>query len=191
MSRAVHEETDDTIPHAVRERLARAVVDVDEVEVALGDTVVRATPGAPERAAAPEREAPELPPVPAALRPRHRIRVGGDEPVELDRPVLIGRRPRPGRVPSGVPPRLVSVASAEGGISSTHLELREQGAVVVATDMRTLNGSEVMVPGSPVQALQRGASVVVTPGTRIDLGEGVVVEVLGPARPVPRAGGMT
>ncbi|QNO38538.1 hypothetical protein H4J02_05925 [Protaetiibacter sp. SSC-01] len=185
----MHEDTDDTVPHAVRDRLARQVVDVDEVEVALGDTVVRAGGGL-EVAVAPEpREHPELPPVPAALRPRHRVRVGLEEPVELDRPVLIGRHPRPGRVPAGEPPRLVSVESADGGISSTHLEVREQGSVVVATDMRTLNGSEVMVPGSPVQSLQRGASVVVTPGTRIDLGEGVVVEVLGPVRAVPRAGG--
>jgi hypothetical protein len=52
--------------------------------------------------------------------------------------------------------------------------------------MRTLNGSEVRVPGSPVRTLLRGESIVVTPGTRIDLGEGVVVEILGPARPVPR-----
>jgi hypothetical protein len=89
----------------------------------------------------------------------------------------------------GEAPRLVTVASVDGGISGTHLELREQGTVVVATDMRTLNGSEVFVPGSPVQALQRGASVVVTPGTRIDLGEGVVVEVLGPDRAPARAGG--
>jgi len=177
----VHDDTDDTVPHAVRERLARAVVDLDEVEVALGDTVVRG----PSRAAR-RPSPPELPPVPAALRPRHRIRVGLGEPVELDRPLLIGRSPRPARVLSGESPRLVSVASADGGISATHLELREQGAIVVATDMRTLNGSEVLVPGSPVQALQRGASVVVTPGTRIDLGEGVVVEVLGPERAVPR-----
>jgi hypothetical protein len=177
----VHESTDDTIPHAAQQALARAVVDVDEVEVALGDTVVRAS-GAP--VARPE--APETPPLPPALRPHHRIRVGGEEPIELDRPVHIGRRPRAVRVPLPATPRLVTVASPDGGISSTHLELREQGVAVVATDMRTLNGSEVRVPGSPARTLLRGESVVVTPGTRIDLGEGVVVEVLGPARGVPR-----
>ncbi|TPW91256.1 hypothetical protein FJ656_36020 [Schumannella luteola] len=165
----------------MRERLARSVVDVDEVEVALGDTIVRGSAPRPRRPAVPE-----LPPVPTALRPHHRIRVGQDEPITLDHPVHIGRRPRAQRVPSASAPHLVSVASPAGGISATHLELREQGAVVVATDMRTLNGSEVRVPGSPVQALRRGESVVVTPGTRIDLGEGVVVEVLGPERPRPR-----
>jgi hypothetical protein len=176
----VHDDTDDTIPHAVRERLARAVS--DEVDVALGDTVVRGTAPRVERP-----RVPELPPVPAALRPHHRIRVGADAPIELDRPVHIGRRPRAVRVPQPGAPRLVAVASPDGGISSTHLELCEQGSVVVATDMRTLNGSEVRVPGSPVQALRGGDSIVVTPGTRIDLGEGVIVEVLGPERLVPRA----
>lgn len=175
----VHD-ADDTIPHAAKAPV-RAFVDVDEVEVALGDTVAReATPPAARPIVG------EIPPVPAALRPHHRIRVGAGEPIELDRPVHVGRRPRTVRVPLPGAPHLVTVASPDGGISSTHLELREQGVAVVATDMRTLNGSEVRVPGSPVRTLLRGESVVVTPGTLIDLGEGVVIEVLGPARPVPR-----
>ncbi|MFT4029098.1 MAG: hypothetical protein QM675_04415 [Protaetiibacter sp.] len=177
----MHDETDDTIPHAARKRLVPTIV--DEVEAAFGDTIAR---DSTRRAARPAT--PELPRVPAALRPHHRIRVGADAPIELDRPVHIGRRPRAGRVPAPGSPRLVAVASPEGGISSTHLELREQGSVVVATDMRTLNGSEVRLPGSPVQSLRGGDSIVVTPGTRIDLGEGVVVEVLGPERLLPRRG---
>ncbi|MGN6273773.1 MAG: hypothetical protein ACTHMQ_11885 [Protaetiibacter sp.] len=169
---------DDTIPHAAKP--APAATGDRAVEVALGDTVARepVAPATPPTG----RPAPETPPLPAALRPHHRVRVGTGEPIELDRPVHIGRRPRPVRVPMPALPRLVTVASPEGGISSTHLELREQGAAVVATDMRSLNGSEVRVPGSPTRTLLRGESVVVTPGTRIDLGEGVVVEILGPAR---------
>lgn len=177
----MHDDADDTIPHAAKPSSARAVVDVDEVEVALGDTVVRESTPPVRRPVVPE-----TPPLPAALRPHHRVRVGAADPIELDRPVHIGRRPRPVRVPVPAAPRLVTVASPDGGISSTHLELREQGVAVVATDMRTLNGSEVRVPGSPVRTLLRGESIVVTPGTRIDLGEGVVVEILGPARPTPR-----
>ena len=169
------DEDDDTIPQAVHAavRLRTAVAE----EVALGDTILRGP--------APHRDPhtpPELPRVPAALRPHHRVRIGDDDPLELDRPVHIGRRPRLSRVPSAVRPRLVAVPSPDGGISATHLELREQGAAVVATDMRTLNGSEVRVPGSPVRVLRRGESVVVVPGTRIDLGEGVVVEILSPGR---------
>lgn len=171
------DEDDDTIPQAVHAALVRTTVDADDVEVALGDTIVRGTSPHAERPAAPD-----LPPVPAALRPHYRIRVGDGDPVELDRPVHLGRRPRHTRVPSSVQPLLVAVDSPDGGISATHLEVREQGAAVVATDMRTLNGSEVRVPGSPVRTLRRGESVVVTPGTRIDLGEGVVVEIMNPGR---------
>ncbi|TXK17285.1 hypothetical protein [Homoserinibacter sp. GY 40078] len=168
---------DDTVPQAVRERIARTTVDAEDVDVVLGDTVAR--PGS--RPSSPVSVEP--PPVPAALLPHHRIRIGDGAPVELDRPIHIGRRPTGARVPQPVPPRLLEVESPAGGISATHLELRELGGTVVATDMRTLNGSEVRVPGSPVRALGRGESVVVTPGTRIDLGEGVVIEVLTPGRP--------
>lgn len=171
------ESSDDTIPHAAKPRGVRTASGLDRSDVVQGDTVMR-EPMAPS--APPVRI--ELPPLPAALRPRHRIRIGDAEPIELDRPVHIGRRPRVVRVPLPATPRLVPVPSPEGGISATHLELREQGVAVVATDMRTLNGSEVRVPGSPVRALLRGESVVVTPGTVIDLGEGVVVEILAPAR---------
>ena len=174
----MHDAADDTIPHAAKPADV-ATVDVDEV--ALADTVVHAA-----GLAVPARAPAETPPLPAVMRPHHRVRVGSGAPIELDRPVHIGRRPRVGRVPMPAVPHLVTVASPDGGISSTHLELREQGVAVVATDMRTLNGSEVRVPGSPVRTLLRGESVVVTPGTRIDLGEGVVVEILGPVRPVPR-----
>lgn len=178
----VHEATDDTVPQSVSARIARTAVDVDEVDVALGDTVVRAG-SRPTATPAPPRD---LPPVPVALRPRYRVQVGDADPIELDRPVLLGRSPRAARIPEAVSPRLVPVASPGGEISSTHLEVREQGGVVVVTDMRTLNGSRVRVPGSRARALLGGDSLVVTPGTRIELGEGVVVEVLSPARAVAR-----
>lgn len=167
---------DDTIPHVGKASRQGAVVDVLG-EVALGATVMRES-----ASGSAETVRVEPPPVPAALRPHHRIRVGDAEPIDLDRPVHIGRRPRAPRMPYAATPRFVEVASPAGGISATHLEVREQGVAVVASDMRTLNGSEVHAPGAPVRALLRGESLVVTPGTRIDLGEGVVVEILPPAR---------
>ena len=180
----MHENTDDTIPHAAAAAAARAVRDADVSDVVLGDTVV--SPAVLGGGAPQPDTVPTTPALPAALRPHHRIRVGGGDPIELDRPVHIGRRPRGARVPSPTSPTLVTVASPEGGISSTHLEVREQGLAVVVRDMRTLNGSEVRIPGAPVRTLVGGASVVVTPGTRIELGEGAVVEILEPARPAPR-----
>jgi hypothetical protein len=170
--------SDDTIPHAAKQLLSPGApgVEADTNEIVRGDTVMRDA-----EASATDTAPVHLPPVPAALRAHHRIRVGDGTAVELDRAVHIGRRPRGGRVPQLSAPHLIEVASPEGGISATHLELREQGVAVVATDMRTLNGSEVRVPGSPARTLLRGESVVVTPGTRIDLGEGVVIEILAPA----------
>lgn len=175
----------DTVPH-VRERLARSGVLEDEVR--FGDTVARGSVRSPAQPDDVARRAPEPPPLPPALRPHHSVRIGDAEPIELDRPVRLGRAPRALRVPAAELPLLVPVASPEGGISSTHLELREQGGVVVATDLRTLNGSEVRVPGSPARSLLRGESLVVPPGTRIDLGEGVVVEVIAPRGAAAREG---
>ena len=172
---------DDTIPQLPRADVADAIPDAAAAsqadalahDVAHGDTVIR------PRAEAEAAHIPALPPVPAALRPHHRIRVAGGE-IELDRPVQIGRNPRHPRIPTRTPPVLVAVASPELQISATHLELREHGSAVVATDLRTLNGSEVRAPGAAVVSLRHGESIVVAPGTRIDLGEGVVVEVLAP-----------
>ncbi|WP_166865199.1 hypothetical protein [Salinibacterium sp. ZJ70] len=168
----IHED-DDTVTQAPRVVTdVRALEDIHR-EVAEGDTIVRDVVAQADRQLS-------LPPVPMSLRPHHRIRVG-DAELELDRPVQIGRRPSHSRVPQSVRPRLVAVASPERQISARHLELREQGAMVVATDLRTLNGSEVHLPGSGVVSLRRGESLVVMPGARIDLGEGVVVEILAPS----------
>lgn len=162
-------------------------IDPDVID---GETIMRGRVRAPARPApAPAAEDPQgdqpaapagsLPPVPAALRPRHLLRIGSAE-VELDRPVIVGRNPRHSRVPSPLRPHLIPVESPERWISSRHIELREHGGGVVATDMRSLNGSTLHLPSGEVVSLRRGESVVVLPGTRIDLGEGVVLEVLAP-----------
>lgn len=164
---------DDTVPHAPRVVRSDGALAHD---VANGDTVLRGSAQAGSVA---------LPPLPAALRPHYRIRVSGEE-VALERPVQIGRSPRNPRVPSSVRPELVTVASPEKQISASHVEFREQGAAVVVTDLRTRNGSEVHIPGAPVVSLRHGASLVVTAGARIDLGEGVVVDVLAPAAGAPK-----
>ena len=170
---------DDTIPHVAKAPGALMGVGLERADAVLGDTVFREPPGAPQLVRV------EPPPLPASMRAHHRIRVGDAAPIELDRTVHIGRNPRAVRVPLPTAPRLIEVASPDGGISATHLELREQGVAVVATDMRTLNGSEVRLPGSAARPLLRGESVVVTPGTQIDLGEGVIIEILAPERAEP------
>lgn len=102
--------------------------------------------------------------------------------VALDLTVYLGRKPSVPRIASDRRVRLVAVPSADKQVSATHLELRQNGDAVVATDMRSTNGSTVIVPGSKPRTLLRGESAVVTPGTLIDLGDGNVLELLSPER---------
>ncbi|TBN56334.1 FHA domain-containing protein [Glaciihabitans arcticus] len=128
-------------------------------------------------------------PEPSHVQPVYSFRIGVEgERIALDRPVIIGRRPAAPRIPFPLPPRLVSVVSPTSEVSSTHLELRQVGASVVATDQRSTNGSVVVIPGSAPRQLRQGESLVVTPGTLIDIGDGNRLEVLSPrvvAPPVP------
>jgi hypothetical protein len=138
----------------------------------------------PHDAPAPE----QLPPAAAAVRDDppvrrpYRLRMADGVVVNLDLTVYLGRRPSVPRIASDRRVRLVTVPSRGREVSATHLELRWTGDAVVATDMRSTNGSQVMVPGNQPRTLLRGESAVVTPGTLIDLGDGNVLEVLSPER---------
>lgn len=143
----------------------------DAAEPDLDDTVV------PSRAA--RAGAPAEPTVAAPTNSHYSFRVGeGAEIVPLDRPCYIGRRPSSPRVAAGVVPRLVRVASPLREVSATHLELRQVGASVIATDLRSTNGSIVMLPGSAPRKLRQGESVVVSPGTLVDIGDGNILQIL-------------
>lgn len=105
-----------------------------------------------------------------------RFRVDGGEPQPVDAPVYVGRNPGPPRVTPG-PVSLVRVESPTGVVSSTHLELRVEGSRLVATDLRSTNGT-VVRSASAVRRLRPGESVVVTPGTTLELGGDTIVEIL-------------
>ncbi|MFT2706693.1 FHA domain-containing protein [Clavibacter zhangzhiyongii] len=102
----------------------------------------------------------------------------GTERIPLDVPVLVGRRPRPPRIVRGAPPRLVAVPSPLGEISGTHLSVRQEAGAIVVTDLDSTNGTVVLAPGAERLALRPGESLVVVPGTRVDVGDGVVLEIL-------------
>lgn len=119
----------------------------------------------------------EVRPSPAAAS-TYRFTVNLHEPIELDRPAHIGRKPSLPRVPQRVRPRLVRVPSPKQEVSSTHLEVRQEGASVIVTDLRSTNGTTVTMPGATPRALRPGESLVVTPGTVVDIGDGNVLEVL-------------
>ena len=110
--------------------------------------------------------------------PWYRIRVNRHEPIPLDAPALIGRKPVSPRIAIGGVPRLVRVPSPGREVSSTHVELRQQGASVIVTDLRSTNGTLVSIPGTSSQKLRQGESLVVSAGTVVDIGDGNTVEVL-------------
>lgn len=110
-------------------------------------------------------------PVPATA-----FRIVGGEAAIIDRPVLIGRSPRPPRMPQGEV-ALVRVDSPGEVVSATHLELRREGIRIVATDLRSTNGT-VVRSAAGARRLRPGESVVVAPGTTLQLGGDTIVEIL-------------
>ena len=86
----------------------------------------------------------------------------------------------PWRIHPGGVPLLVTLDSPQREVSSTHLELSMVGAAIVASDTRSTNGSVLRVPGAAPRTLIGGESVVVIPGTVIELGDGNLIELLGP-----------
>lgn len=162
---------DDTVITPVRPPDAATGPDLDDTVLTAGGTQVAAM--------AP----PSAPAIAEATT--YAFRVGEAEPIELDRPSYIGRRPSSPRIPAGVLPRLVRVESPQREVSATHLEVRQLGGSVIITDLRSTNGSIVMLPGSIPRKLRQGESVVVSPGTLVDIGDGNVIQVL-PMRPTGR-----
>jgi hypothetical protein len=108
----------------------------------------------------------------------YRIRVGSQDPIPLDAPVYIGRAPVSPRIVSGAVPRLVRVPSPHQEVSGTHIAVQQTGYSVVVTDCKSTNATLVLVPGAAPLKLRQGESVVVTPGTVVDIGDGNRVEIL-------------
>lgn len=168
------DELDDTV--IVPPRLPAAPPEPD-----LDDTVVSVRPDPRQPGdPAPDAAVPRVRDEAAGTGPGYyAFRVGlGSETIPLDAPAYIGRRPSAPRVVVGGHPRLIRVASPQKEVSATHLELRQRGASVVVTDLRSTNGSTVMIPGSVPRKLRQGESIVVSPGTLVDIGDGNILQVL-------------
>ena len=171
---------------------AEAPAAVDDVDSE--DTVVRvpARPGAgagPFVGAAPGLPAvPSVPAAPAARVPSIRI---GDRTFRLDHPVVIGRRPSLPRVTRDPQPELVTVRSAYGQVSSSHVRMHAEGEAVVVQDLRSTNGTVVRPAGAPAYRMASGASIVALTGTVVEIGDGNAIEVLSPyLRVAPTAEGL-
>ena len=151
----------------------RAVRDADTILTQRAPRRARTTPTVPTPPETPT--APEAIPVPEG--PRFRV---GDGPIRsLTVPVLIGRRPMPPRIAgiAGPAPELLSVDSPGSVVSGTHLELRLEGTRLVATDLRSTNGTTVRTAAGN-RRMRAGESVVVAPGSRLDLGDDTIIEIL-------------
>jgi hypothetical protein len=146
------------------------------------DTVLRGGSGQPGAAGivAPPPPPPPVPPIAVPM-----VRIGRGDPRQVIAPIIIGRRPHAPRTPFGRAgvPELVAVRSPTGVVSGTHLELRVEGSRLVATDLRSTNGTFLRTPGGE-RRLGAGESVVVVAGSLLDLGDDTIVEVL-PARGEP------
>ena len=138
---------------------------IDDETVLVSRSGSRSAPAAPPRAATP----------PIA---EFRFRVGAAQPQPLDAPTVIGRNPTAPRVIAGRTPRLVRVESPDAAVSSTHLRLVQEGGAVVATDLRSTNGTLVTPLGGKRRRLRPGEAMVVLVGTRIDIGDGNIIEIM-------------
>jgi len=106
-----------------------------------------------------------------------RIRLSTGQVVELDRTVIIGRKPRSTRASGSTMPHLIAVDSPESDISRNHLEVRPEGDSVVVIDLHTTNGSTLLRPGSDPVRLHPGEQTLVLGGDVIDVGDGVTVTI--------------
>ena len=141
----------------------------------LDDTIIvgpGATAPPPEVAVADEPAVPEEP-----RGDIHRFSVAGAT-YRLDAPAIIGRNPRGPRVPTGESVQLVTVPSVGSEVSSSHVEVRQRGASVIVTDLRSTNGSSVTIPLSQPRTLRQGESIVVSPGSFVDIGDGNIIQIL-------------
>ncbi|MGO2658659.1 FHA domain-containing protein [Mycetocola reblochoni] len=106
------------------------------------------------------------------------FRVNGGSVHELDATHYFGRNPRQPKIPLPDPARLVALVSPGKLVSATHLELKLVGDLVVATDLRSTNGTSVLQPGSSWHQLRGGEPEVLVVGTHIDVGDGNIIEIV-------------
>lgn len=113
--------------------------------------------------------------VPPRRPVRGRITLSTGPVIELERTVVIGRRPKATRTSASELPLLVAVESPRQDISRSHVEIRAEGEHVLVTDLDTTNGTVLLrVGGDPVR-LHPGEPTLVVTGDALDLGDGVVV----------------
>jgi len=115
--------------------------------------------------------------VPMARPSLGQVTISTGEVVELDRPLVIGRRPRSKRFSDGSVPHLLTVPSPSQDISRSHLAIELQDWSVLASDLGTTNGTILKREGLPDRRLAPKEQVLVKDGDTFDLGDGILVTV--------------
>ena len=92
--------------------------------------------------------------------------------VDLDRPLLIGRKPSIESFSSAVElPGLVSLPDPESVLSRVHVEVRLDGWEVLVVDQSSLNGTFVQLPGQEPQMLRPQDPCLIVSGTTVRFGD--------------------
>ncbi len=108
----------------------------------------------------------------------HHVRVADAEFV-LDVDSYIGRRPNAARIAQNSV-RLVTVSSPAHEVSATHVLLRQSGNDVEVTDLESTNGTLVELPDGSQLRLHAHVATVVPSGSRVLIGDGVVIDLFAP-----------
>jgi hypothetical protein len=104
---------------------------------------------------------------------------GRPQVVELDRPVVVGRRPRTNNASADRTPRLVTVASPDQDISRSHVEITLEEWHVLVADLATTNGTTLLRAGQAPRRLHPNEKVIVVEGDVVDLGDGATLTFEG------------
>jgi hypothetical protein len=88
-------------------------------------------------------------------------------------PMVIGRAPRADRVSGDALPEMVTVPSADGDVSRSHLRIGVEGWHVLVVDLQAKNGTVVVDPGGEARRLHPGEERLIVPGTRVLLSDDV------------------
>lgn len=104
-----------------------------------------------------------------------RLEISTGMVVELDRDVVIGRRPEVDRVELGRVPTVVTVPSPRQDVSRTHVRIGWTGRQVMVTDLHSMNGTVLIGADGVSRPLVGGVSESMVDGDALDLGDGIVV----------------
>lgn len=117
--------------------------------------------------------------VPPRAPARGRVRISDGRVVELERTVVIGRRPRSTRPAETELPTLIAVDGPQHDISRNHVELRAEGETILAVDLDSTNGTLLRRGAQDPVRLHPHEPTIVVDGDVLDLGDGVTLAFEG------------